>query len=91
MRKRHGIDYLCNPQSVAVIGASETRGKWGNELFMGIINGGYNGKIYPINPRGAEITGLKAYWNPVDFAGVSDADQRTPHPQRYSWGGTKGY
>jgi len=69
MRKRHDIDYLCNPQSVAVIGASETRGKWGHELLMGIINGGYKGKIYPINPKAAEIAGLKAYPSILDIEG----------------------
>lgn len=71
-RRRHDIDYLCNPKSVAVIGASETRGKWGHELLMGIINGKYKGKIYPINPKAAEIAGLKAYPSVLDIEGPVD-------------------
>jgi len=66
MNGRHDIDYLLNPESVAVVGASAKPGKWGHELLKGIIEGGYKGKVYPVNPRGGEIRGLKAYPSILD-------------------------
>ncbi len=47
--------------SVAVIGASEDASKWGGSLMTNLIEGGYEGAIYPVNPRGGTIFGLPAY------------------------------
>ncbi len=55
------IKALFNPRSIAVIGASRHPGKIGHDLLKNIIEYGYKGKIYPINPRADEILGLKAY------------------------------
>ncbi|WP_322509567.1 CoA-binding protein, partial [Anaerolinea sp.] len=41
------------PRSIAVIGASSTPGKIGYTVLSNLINQGYKGKIFPINP-GAE-------------------------------------
>lgn len=49
------------PRSVAVIGASREPGRVGYAVIKNLIDGGYKGKIYPINPRAAEILGLKCY------------------------------
>ena len=53
--------YFFEPESVAVIGASKTAGKAGNEILVNLEANGYKGKIYPINPGGEEILGLKSY------------------------------
>ncbi len=37
-------DYICEPSSVAVIGASATPGKWGHAVLRGVIEGGYPGE-----------------------------------------------
>lgn len=55
------LDLLFNPRSVAVIGASHHEGKIGHTLLRNIILSGYKGKIYPVNPNGGEILGLKVY------------------------------
>ena len=55
------LDYIFNAKSVAVIGASRTPGKLGYEILKNIIDAGYKGKIYPINPKADEILGFKAY------------------------------
>ena len=48
----------CKPDSVAVIGASsDGEGKIGNSVMKNIINGGYAGELYPINPKADEILG----------------------------------
>ncbi|MCJ7720193.1 MAG: CoA-binding protein, partial [Candidatus Hadarchaeum sp.] len=49
------------PKSVAVIGASREPGKLGHEVFKNIIDAGYKGKLYPINPKADEILGRKCY------------------------------
>lgn len=52
---------ILEPQSVAIIGASRDPGKIGSQILTNIIQGGYQGNIYPINLNATEIQGLKAY------------------------------
>ncbi len=52
---------IMQPKAVAVVGASNESGKIGNSVMKNLINGGYQGKIYPINPKDPEVMGLKAY------------------------------
>src|SRR6516225_11027249 len=52
---------IMRPDSIAVIGASAEDGKIGNSVLKNLINGGYQGRIYPIHPNAAEIMGKKAY------------------------------
>ena len=55
------LEALFNPKSVAIVGASHHEGKIGHTVLKNIISSGYKGKIYPINPKGGEILGLKVY------------------------------
>ena len=55
------IKYMINPQSIAVIGASKNEKKNGGRLFRYIVENGYSGKLFPINPGADEIKGHKAY------------------------------
>jgi acyl-CoA synthetase (NDP forming) len=52
---------LFRPETVAVIGASRTPGKHGNRPIVYLRKAGFTGEIYPINPGGGEIEGLKVY------------------------------
>ena len=52
---------LFRPESLAVIGASNTPIKWGHWMVTRPLDSGYRGQIYPINPKDREIVGLKAY------------------------------
>lgn len=61
------LNKIFKPDSVAVIGASDTPGKVGYIIVANMISGGYKGKIYPVNPKGGEIQGLKAYKNIKDI------------------------
>ena len=58
---------IMNPRAVAVIGASDGEGKIGNSVMKNIINGGYAGALYPINPRADEILGKKCYKSVKDI------------------------
>ena len=55
------MNRIFKPRSIAVIGASGETGKIGNSVMRNLINGGYQGHIYPINPKSPEILGLPAY------------------------------
>ncbi len=57
----NSIEALFNPRSIAIIGASRHPGKIGYTILKNIIEYGYKGKIYPINPKADEILGIKAY------------------------------
>src|SRR6184192_4211293 len=55
------MNRIMRPDAVAVIGASAENGKIGNSVMKNLINGGYQGAIYPVHPSAAEILGKKAY------------------------------
>ncbi|MEM4539888.1 MAG: acetate--CoA ligase family protein [Archaeoglobaceae archaeon] len=52
---------LFYPKSVAVIGASNTPGKLGWNVFRNLLTHGFEGRLYPVNPNAEEIQGVKAY------------------------------
>lgn len=52
---------LLQPKTVAVVGASATPGKIGYTVIDNLIKGGYQGKIYPINPTATEILNLPVF------------------------------
>lgn len=66
------MNRIMKPDAVAVIGASAEDGKIGNSVMKNLINGGYKGEIYPINPSAAEILGYKAYKSVKDVPGTVD-------------------
>ncbi|HAG10258.1 MAG TPA: hypothetical protein DCK76_02460 [Desulfotomaculum sp.] len=55
------LNYFFNPKSVAVIGASSDSFKAGGQCLMSLLQCGYKGTIYPINPHHEEIFGVKTY------------------------------
>jgi len=66
------MNKVMKPDAVAVIGASDETGKIGNSVMKNLINGGYKGKIYPINPTADKIMGLPAYKSVKDVPGEID-------------------
>jgi acyl-CoA synthetase (NDP forming) len=66
------MNRIMKPDAVAVIGASSEDGKIGNSVMKNLINGGYAGEIYPINPSAAEIMGRKSYKSVKDVPGKID-------------------
>ncbi len=55
------LNSLFNPDSIAVIGASRDPKKVGYAVLNNLIRFGYKGQIYPVNPSGEEILGLKSF------------------------------
>jgi acetate---CoA ligase (ADP-forming) len=61
-----------NPRSVAVIGASRTPGSIGSAVFRNLIVEGFNGPVYPINPKADVVHSVAAYPNVLDAPGPVD-------------------
>lgn len=55
------LDAILRPRSVAVIGASTSAGKLGHEILRNILDSGYQGAVYPINPKADAILNLACY------------------------------
>ncbi|MGD2142741.1 MAG: CoA-binding protein, partial [Candidatus Bathyarchaeota archaeon] len=66
------LDPIFRPRSVAIIGASRTPGKVGYVLTKNVIDSGYKGEIWPINPNAKEILGLECYPSVLDIPGKID-------------------
>lgn len=68
------LDALFSPQNVAVIGASQTPGKLGHTILQNMLQAGFKGDIFPVNPKGGAILGLRAMMSiaelptPLDMA-----------------------
>ncbi|MFI5956065.1 acetate--CoA ligase family protein [Cryptosporangium sp. NPDC051539] len=62
------MNRIMRPASVAVIGASAEDGKIGNSVMKNLVNGGFAGKIHPVNPKASDILGLPA------VAGINDIE-----------------
>ena len=58
---KHYLSTLFEPKSVAVFGASDRACAVGNLVFKNMIEGGFKGEVYPINPKRDEVQGRKAY------------------------------
>ena len=66
------ISAVLEPRSLAVIGASTNPAKSGHTILKNIVENGFKGDIYPINPNADEILGLKAYPNVLEVSGDID-------------------
>ena len=76
MTKNNGskLDCLFSPRSVAVIGTSRSKGSIGREILHNLVYYGFQGPVYPVNPKADFIHSMKAYPSvtaipePVDLA-----------------------
>ena len=66
----HNLERIFNPASVAIVGASETPGSIGTSVIRNVVDGGYKGKIFPVNPKHKRIYGFET-WNSVLDIGQS--------------------
>ncbi len=68
------LEFVFNPESVAVAGVSLSKGYDGmaETYVKALLECKFNGPIYPINPKGGELKGLKVYPNVKDVPGSLD-------------------
>ena len=68
------LDAIFAPETIAVIGASTTKGKVGHDIFANILSGGFKGTLYPVNPKAKSVLSVKCYTSistipdPIDLA-----------------------
>jgi len=68
----HTLEDILHPQSIAVVGASGSRGLEGVPFVSPLLEQEFKGKIYPVNPKYPEIMGLKSYASLSDIPGSVD-------------------
>ncbi|MDZ7654157.1 MAG: acetate--CoA ligase family protein [Burkholderiaceae bacterium] len=57
----HYLRGALAPRSVAVVGATERADALGLHVFNNIVDGGYKGDVYPVNPKHAQVRGIRCY------------------------------
>jgi acetate---CoA ligase (ADP-forming) len=57
--RRTALDRLFDPRSIAVVGASTDPGKRGHQAVRALLEAGYRYPVYPVNPRGGTVFGLR--------------------------------
>jgi len=88
MKKANNLNTLFQPKSIAVIGASRNPKKIGHLIFKNIIEGGFDGPIYPVNPKAKKILGRPAFASikdipkPIDLAIIVIPAPIVPHVLR---------
>jgi acetyltransferase len=74
---KHYLSKMFEPDSVAVFGASDRQGAVGSLVYRNMIECGYSGDVYPINPKHSQVQGHQAYPDlnsvskPVDLAVIT--------------------
>ncbi len=68
--EQHYLTSLFEPKSIAIIGASETAGSIGSTMVRNVIDDGFPGRLFLVNPRHNKVFGMEAY------ASVEDIPQR---------------
>ncbi|TAK94356.1 MAG: acetyl CoA synthetase subunit alpha, partial [Verrucomicrobia bacterium] len=59
--RQHPLSSIFSPKSVAVIGATENQGSVGRTVFQNLGRGGFEGVVYPVNPKRSSVLCVKAY------------------------------
>ncbi|HET7308970.1 MAG TPA: CoA-binding protein, partial [Actinomycetota bacterium] len=73
-RRRTALERMLEARSVAVVGASVREGSVGHQSVVELVEGGFDGEIYPVNPKYGEVLGHRAFGSvaeigePVDLA-----------------------
>ena len=66
------LDALFNPRAIAVIGASNNPLSIGHIVLRNLLEQGYQGPVYPVNPKSPEVMSLKAYKSVLEVPGEID-------------------
>ena len=55
------IESIMSPRSIAVVGATNRAGSVGQAVFHNLLSAGFEGILYPVNPKARHVKGVKAY------------------------------
>jgi acetate---CoA ligase (ADP-forming) len=65
---RSAIERMLEARSVAIVGASVKEGSVGNQSVVELVEGGFDGRIYPVNPKYDEVLGHRAFGSLAEIA-----------------------
>ncbi len=65
--KKHYLSNVFEPQSVAVVGASDRQNSVGGQILRNLREAGFKGELYPVNPKHQQVQGLTAYKSITDI------------------------
>ncbi|HET8843126.1 MAG TPA: bifunctional acetate--CoA ligase family protein/GNAT family N-acetyltransferase [Ktedonobacteraceae bacterium] len=83
-KQHHPLNSIFEPESIAVIGASEKRESVGRTLLWNLMSNPFGGTVFPVNPRRTSVLGVKAYPNlaalpqAVDLAVIATPARTVP-------------
>ena len=83
-KQQHPLNAIFEPQSIAVIGATEKEGSVGRTILWNLINNPFGGTVFPVNAKHSSVLGIKAYPNlaslpqQVDLAVIVTPAQTVP-------------
>ena len=83
-RAGRNLDALFHPRAVAVIGASRRPGSLGREILRNLVERGFEGKVFPVNPHAPVLHSIKCYPSvlaipdPVDLAVIAVPKEAVP-------------
>ncbi len=63
---------LTEPESVALVGVTSRTGQGSNSPLEVLLKQGYQGRVYPVNPKGGEILGQRVYTSLLDIPKIPD-------------------
>ena len=66
------LEYAARPRSLVVLGASSRDGSVGRVVMDNIVAAGFEGEIWPVNSKYAEVAGRRCYARAADLPGVPD-------------------
>jgi len=66
------VERMFNARTIAIAGASNDLNKFGGMTLHTLMEGGYEGSLYPVNPKATEVQGLKAYPSIANIPGTLD-------------------
>jgi acyl-CoA synthetase (NDP forming) len=53
----NGLEYIFSPKAIAIVGATNRPGSVGLAVFRNLLDAGYQGVLYPVNPKSKSIQG----------------------------------
>ncbi|MBN9066982.1 MAG: acetate--CoA ligase family protein, partial [Rhizobiales bacterium] len=66
------LEFAVRPRSLAVFGASARKGSVGRIVMDNIVAGGFEGDIWPVNPKYGEVAGLRCYHAATELPAAPD-------------------
>ena len=75
------LEAIFSPKSIAVLGASKSKGKVGHDIFANILRGNYQGTLYPVNPKTKSVLSVRSYPTISDIPEQIDLAMIILHPK----------